>query len=205
MPLDLSTLLSSVGLLNSLVEETIPLVQTIRSGFRANNEEAKQHLSERLKQLQQNLQQAGQLARVAEAYLRTYEDVLELVWLCRRAERFLKGNLDNCRNRDNPDYLGCWNVLDAMFETIDSNRDTPRKAVMDRARWYDEEDKKQIEILFQQFTQAYERASVCVRTKVADDLLHELRGMTRSLQDAEALLQSTLYDKILRALQALGS
>ncbi|GEM_PF-2309125 len=204
MALELSALLTAVGAISSLVKETLPVIQTIRSGIMARNEKAKQQLTESLKQLQQNLQHTGELARMAEVYSRTHENVLELLWLCRRAERFLKDNLDECRDRNSANYAGNWKVLDAMFETIDSNRDSPRKAVMDRGEWYDESDKRQIELLLQQFTSAYERASVCVRTKVADDLLHELRGMTGPLQDAETLLRNTVYDEILRTLQKLA-
>jgi len=205
MVLDLATLISAVGMINSLLKESLPLIQTIRSGMLARNDEAKQQLATKLNQLQQNIQHAGELARVAEEYSRTLENVLELLWLCRRAERFLNDNLDDCRKRNSGNYAGNWKVLEAIFETINSNSDTLRKVVMDRAKWYDEKDKAQIELLYGKFQSAYDRASTDVRNKVADELLYELRSMTGLLQEVETLLRDTVYDKILRTLQKLGS
>ena len=75
---------------------------------------------------------------------------------------------------------------------------------MDRAEWYDEKDKTQIELLVQQFTSAYERAATHVRQKLAGGLSHELRGMTNALKDVETLLQDTIYRKTLSALKGLG-
>ena len=204
MALDLSVLLSSVGTITSLMEGSVKLVQTIRSGLVARNDEVKKQLTTSLTELKQNLEHARELARMAEVYSRTHENILELLWLCRRAERFLRDNLDDCRNRTCANYTGNWKVLDVIFETIDSNRDSPRKVVMDRAEWYDKDDKAQVELLLHQFTSHYDQASACVRNKVADDLLHELRDMTSPLQDAETLLRTTVYEKILMALQKMS-
>jgi hypothetical protein len=206
MAIELSTLLTAAGSISPILKDMVPFVKTISSGiFFRRNEEAKRQLTEKLQEIQQHLRNAGNLAQVAEMYSRTHENVLELLWLCRRAERFLSDNLDDFRNRSNASYAGNWKVLDTLFETIDSSRDAPRKAVLDRGEWYDATDKAQVELKLQEFTSAYERASVGVRSKAADELLPELRGMTRPLLDAENLLRSTVYDKILRSLQRLSS
>ena len=204
MALELNVLISAVGAISSLVKDTVVSVQAIRSGWMAKNDEAKEQLAESLKQLQESLQHAGELSLAAESYFQTYENIVELLSLSRRAERFLKDNMDELRDRRNPNYEGDWRVLEAMFETIDSRRDAPQKVVLDRAQWYDKDDKAQIELLLQQFTASYERASTHLRHKVADDLAYELQGTNRSLQDSYTLLRNTLYDKILRTLQKLG-
>lgn len=204
MVVELSTLLAAVGAVSSCIKEAVPIVQTIRSGVMARNKEAQEKLTKSLKELQQNLQHAGELAQRTEEYLRTHENILELQWLCRRAEGFLKDNLDDCRSRNSANYTGNWNVLDTMFQTIDTNREASRKVVMNRAEWYDERDKDQIEILLQQFTSAYDKAAAHVKHQVASDLLHELHSMTSALQDAETLLRNTIYNRILRTLQKLG-
>lgn len=204
MVLELSALIAAVEAVSLLVKGTVPVVRAIRSGVMARNEEAKRQLMQSLEQLQQNLQHAGELAQVAEGYFQTLENVLELRSLCGRTEGFLKDNLNECRNSDSANYAGNWRVLEAMFQTIDSNRDAPRKVVLARAEWYDERDRDQIGLLLQQFTAAYERAAAHARNKIADDLLYELRGMISPLQDSETLLRNTVYDKILRTLQKLG-
>jgi hypothetical protein len=205
MALELNLLITAVGAISSLVKDTVVTVQAIRSGLMTKNDETKQQLAESLKQLQQNLQHAGELSHAAEGYFQTYENILELLSLSRRLERFLKDNLDDLRDRRNSNYAGGWKVLEAMFETIDSRREAPQKVVLDRAQWYDKDDKAQIELLLQQFTSAYERASTHLRHRIADDLQFELQATTRYLQDVHTLLRSTLYDKILKTLQKLGS
>jgi len=204
MVVELSTLLTAVGAVSSCIKEAVPIVQTIHSGIIARNKKAQDKLMQRLKELQQNLQHVGELGQRTEDYLRTHENILELQWLCSRAESFLKDNLDDCRSRTSTNYAGNWNVLDTMFQTIDTNREASRKVVMDLAEWYDEKDRNQIELLLQQFTSAYDRAATHVRHQVPSDLLYELRGMTSALQDAETVLRNTIYNRILRALKTLG-
>ncbi len=205
MPVELAALITAVSSVSTLVKEAAPIVESIRSGVMARNDEQKQKLAQKLELLEQNLQRAGQLSQVAESYFQTQENILELLALCRRAEVFLKDNLAESRDRSSADYTLNWKVLDGIFETIDSNREAPRKVVLDRSEWYDSSDKDKIELLLQQFTSSFERASTNVRNKLADDLLFELRGMTNHLQDVETLLRNSLYNKILRALQTLGT
>jgi hypothetical protein len=204
MVVELSALLTAVGAVSSLMKEMMPIVQTIRPGFMARNKKTQEKLMKSLKELQQNLQHAGELAQRTEEYLRTHENILELQWLCRRAESFLKDNLDDCRSRTSANYAGNWNVLDTMFQTIGASRDAPQKVVMDLGEWYDEKDKNQIGLLLQQFTSAYDRAAAHVKHHVASDLLYELHSITSSLQDAEIVLRNTIYNRILKALKTLG-
>ena len=130
MALELNVLISAVGAISSLVKDTVVSVQAIRSGMMAKNEEAKEQLTESLKQIEQNLQHAGELSLAAESYFQTYENIVELLSLSRRAERFVKDNIDELRDRSDPNYNGDWRVLEAMFETIDSRRDAPQKVVL---------------------------------------------------------------------------
>ena len=204
MAIELTALLGAVGAVSSLVKEAVPLVKAIRSGFMTKNQEAKDQLEKGLGALQKSLKDAGALAQVAESYFRTHENILELRSLCGRAQTFLEDNLNDCSNRTNAGYTGNWNVLNTMFQNIDANRDEPRKVVLDRAEWYDVEDKNQIELLLQQFNDAHTEATVQVRQKLAIELRSSLRRMTSALNDTESLLRSTIYDKILRGLQKIG-
>ncbi len=205
MALEIAALLTAVGTINSLTKQTVDIVQTIRSGMMARNDEAKQKLEDSLKQIQDNLKLTGKLAQAAEAYARTLEDVLELLALCRRADDVLKENLESCRDRNHPNYASTWRVLDEIFRNIDNNRDTARKVIAGRQEWYDQQDKIQIEDRLNQFNQAYSSALADVRVKSADELSRDLRGMNGNLQDTELFLRSTVYDKILRTLQDLGA
>jgi hypothetical protein len=205
MALEIAALLTAVGTINTLTKQTVEIVQTIRSGMMARNDDTKQKLDTVLKQIQENLKLTGKLAQAAEAYARTLEDVLELLSVCRRADDILKENLDSCRDRNHPNYASTWRVLDEIFRTIDTSRDTARKVISGRQEWYDQQDKIQIEDRLNQFTQAYTTAVADVRMRSADELVRDLRSMNGNLQDTELFLRSTVYDKILRALQDLGA
>jgi hypothetical protein len=91
-----------------------------------------------------------------------------------------------------------------MFETIDSSQESPRKALAARLRYYDKEDQGRLDTHLNEFTMAYTRGAMCVRGKRADDLVAEMRQMIQPLQEAQTVLRSTLYDRILQTLQGLG-
>lgn len=205
MSLELGLILEAVGGVGGLVKQALSIAETVRTDLLGGNKnkETKQKLTEQLQKLEDNVRQTGQLAVYLEGYLQTHENVLELLALCLQTRRFLEANAEACRNRDHAAYPGNWSVIGAWFEIVDSRRDAPRKVVQDRAEWYDVKDKAQIEAFLQQFTSAYDRASVSVRTRVASDLLHELSDMIRPLQETDTALRTTIFDQILKTLQGL--
>ncbi len=205
MAVTVEVLVAAVGAISTFVKEAGPIVNTIRSGFMARNKEAQMQLAQKLQELQHNLQLVGELTQVVETYFETHENVLELLSHCSRAQEFLKENIEECRNKDTGNYSGNWKILDIIFQNMKRSDKAANKVILDRAKWYDQQDKDQIELLLQQYTAHYGRGEASVRHKVADDVLHELRGMTNALEDTEALLRNTIYGKILKALQSLGN
>jgi len=201
---EVSAILASAGALTAAIKAAAPLVQSMSSGIFAQNKKAKQQLVERLDEAQKLLRQTGELAAVAADYCRTHEDVLQLLWRCREAEQCLKDNLDACRDRQSMDYAGKWQLLEAMFQNIDRDADVPRKVMMDRAAWYQIEDRTQIPMLLQQFTGAYNRALGCIHAGNVDVLGREISDMVGRLQEVETGLRITLYDRILEELKRLG-
>jgi hypothetical protein len=204
MPLELEAVLAGVSILRGVVKEALPLVEDIRSGLGARNNQAKKALTEKLGRVEASLGQVGELAKAAEAYGKSLENVLELLWLCQRAERLVHDNSQDFGKKTSPNYAASWRVLDTLFETIESRSEVPRKAIMGLSAWYDERDRAQMDLLLNDFTAAFERASLYTRRRDASDLAGELEDMVKPLQRADTLLRSTVYDKILPTLQSLG-
>ena len=203
MVLELSALLSSAQAVGVLVKETVPIARTISSNLFARNEEAKRQLEAKLQEFQQNLQDVGKLAWVAEEYVRNHQSVQELLSLCRWAERFLRENLDDCLDRNSARYAESWKVLEVMLDTIEMNRQPSLNAAMDRVTWHSEQDKNQVELRLHDFEAAYGQSVAFLKTRAADQLLGKLGDMTGALQYVQTALQDTLYARILRTLQQL--
>ncbi|SMC24381.1 hypothetical protein SAMN02746041_01978 [Desulfacinum hydrothermale DSM 13146] len=203
MPTELSTLLATVGTSVALVKEALPLVDSIKSGWLARNESTKKELQETIDKLRQAVRDTGTLAHHIEGYLRTLENIKELLFICKRVEHLVTDNLTALRNRTDIYYQSTWDLVDLLMESLDRERTTSRMAFLDRISWYDDKDKHQMEMLLRQFAQAFERASGHRETRAADNLLYRMQDMTGTLQNAEALLKDTIYDKSLRTLQSL--
>jgi hypothetical protein len=203
---ELIALLGAVGEAVRLVKDTAQAVGEIRSGRfnKADNEEAKRKLEAALGELQTRLAQVGELARVAQEYGRTHREVIELLSLTRRAEQVLSDGRPLLESPTNAGYEGTWKLVDALFLTIEANGDIARLVAMDRARWYSERDKGQIQASVDQYRSAYLEARRYVRTKSVREALHEVRDMASALQDAESALKST-SDEILSTLQTLDT
>jgi hypothetical protein len=180
-------------------------VESIRSGPLSGNAKTKQELEAKLSELAQSLQHAGSLAWVAAAYSRTNENVLDLLHRCQRADRFLRDNMDKLADGQNHGYQSAWQLMDNLFESISESRDVPRTAMLDRSRWYDEDDRAKIDLRLRDFSIAYERANQAVSVKAARDARRELQGMIEPLADVETLLEDTIYEKVLRTLQQLAA
>lgn len=203
MPTELSTLLATVGTSVALVKDALPLIETIRSGWRAQNDAVKQQLTAKVEQLGRAIHDTGALAHVIENYLQNLENIKELLFLCKRMEHLMDENIKALRNRMDPHYQSTWRTLDLLMENLDRERSTSRKAFLDRIPWYDDQDRHQMDLLLGQFSQAFERASAHRETRAVDNLLHRIRALTSTLLDAEALLKHTIYEKGLKTLQSL--
>jgi hypothetical protein len=202
--IELAAAIAAVKALGPLVSESISLVSGIRSGMLAKNDAQKRALEQKLGELEQSLHRAGELAWVAAAYSRTYEEVTELLQSCRRADRFVRDNMEVLASAKDADHRAGWKLLDAIFDGVGEKREAPIGTMLDRDEWYDQQDKAQIEMRLRDFVVAFERGSVSIRTKAARDVAADLRAMIAPLEEVEAVLQSTIYDKVLRTLQRLA-
>jgi hypothetical protein len=199
MVLEIAAMVSAVEAVGALIKTATSVIQDIRK-----NDDAKKQLADSMEKLRQSLTHAGELAQAAENYFQTFQNVLELRLLCSRAEDFLRENIDECRDRERPDYEGDWKILQIMLQTIETNSQVARQVVMQCANWYDRDDNNQITLLIQQFTTYYDGAKSDVNHREANDLLRDLHDMTTRLLDVETLLGNTIYKKILMALKNLS-
>ena len=203
MPVELAAAIAAVEGVSSLVKASSELVARIGEGFFRRENGAKRELQEKLAELEESLDHGSDLARVAGAYLRVHEKVATLLHLCKRTDAVLRATVDDLEDDRSPAYDAAWRVMQTLFESIGDNRDVPRSVLLDRAEWYDVQDKAQIELRLNDFSFAYAAAADSVRSKLVRDARRDLETMVRSLEDVETLLRTTVYDKILRALEAL--
>lgn len=204
MAVEIAALIAAARGVSELLEQSKPLVAAIKDGFGGGNKAAKEELAKKLDELQTNLRAAGELARMGEAYTRTQDEIRNLLWDCERAKAFLAENIDDCNNRESPKYESCWRLLDSIFDSIDKKRDPVRRALDDRARFYDAQDKAQIEQRLTDFALAYASIQESVRHRAAMDVRDRLATMIGHLDDVSDRLDNTMYDKILDSLQKLG-
>ena len=206
MAVELAAAIAAVKAVSSLVKESSTLVESVADGLGGRNKRAKQELREKLDTLQQHLGRASDLARVAEAYSRAHEQVVTLRQLCERVDDFVRDNMEALSTRStSPEYTTSWRLVERLVDPIDDNRDLPIGAVRDRERWYDTQDKAQIELRLADFNNAYRDAKSALRQRFARDLEAALRQMVEPLREVEVFLESTMYDKVFRALQTLGA
>jgi hypothetical protein len=203
MPLPLMLLLDSIRTVKAIVQEGKDTIGSIRSGFGSKNDPVKEKLSASLKELERRLGNVGQLAEAAETYFQTDESIARLMALCQRTAQFVNENLAGAGDWRNSEYEHTWSVLELLFQDMDQGREFPRKVMLDRAEWYTDRDKTQIEGKLNEFTVAFERAQAYVNSKDATHLVGEIEAMTRPLKDADLALRSTAYDEILAALKGL--
>jgi hypothetical protein len=204
MAVEIAALIAAARGVSELLEQSKPLVAAIKDGFGGGNKAAKEELAKKLDELQTNLRAAGELARMGEAYTRTQDEIRSLLWDCERAKAFLAENMDDCNNRESPKYESCWRLLDSIFDSIDKKRDPIRRALDDRSRFYDAQDKAQIEQRLTDFALAYASIQESVRHRAAMDVRDRLATMIGHLDDVSDKLDDTMYDKILDSLQKLG-
>lgn len=204
MAVEIAALIAAARGVSELLEQSKPLVAAIKDGFGGGNKAAKEELAKKLDELQTNLRAAGELARMGEAYTRTQDEIRNLLWDCERAKAFLAENIDDCNNRESPKYESCWRLLDSIFESIDKKRDPIRRTLDDRSRFYDAQDKAQIEQRLTDFALAYASIQESVRHRAAMDVRDRLATMIGYLDDVSDKLDDTMYDKILDSLQKLG-
>lgn len=201
--IELAAAIAAVKAVSGLVRESVDLVQSIQSGWRAKNDEAQQKLRDRLAQLEQSLSHTGELAWVAAAYARMLESTLELLQSCTRAQLFFRENIDSLSRRAHDEYDADWRLAQVLFDGVDENRAMPRKALLDRVDWYDEKDRAQIDLLLNGFDEAYSQATAFVQTKAAREVQPQLDRMVASLKSVRDALQTTMYDQVLQTLQQL--
>ena len=104
----------------------------------------------------------------------------------------------------NPAYQADWRLVDALFDGVRQGQSVPRSVLLDRAEWYDADDKAKIELRLNEFNGAFQVVSKSVQRRFASDVESEIARLIGPLEDVELLLRSTMYDKILDSLGRVG-
>jgi hypothetical protein len=206
MAVEIVALLGAARAATEVLKESRQLVQDIRSsGVFRKNDEARQELQAKLDELAQNLRDVGKLAQYGEDYTRRHEEILELLWDSERARAFLKQNELACNDAGHPDYVGAWQVLEAIRESMDKRRDPALESLDAQASWYSERERAQMDERRENLVRAFERASQAIRVKAGSDARHQLDALIEQLEHVENALNRTLYDDIFQSLQELAA
>lgn len=204
MAAEITVLLGAAKAVNEVLEQAKPLVARIQSGFRARNDEVQRQLTEQLKQLEQYIHAAGELAHLGEQQARLAQDVRELLWECERAKTVLGEKFDDCNDRDRAGYETCWRKIDTIFESVAKKGDLIDAVQADGLRWFDEVDRAQVLQRVNDYTQAQSGAAEAVAMRAAMAAQQRIDAMCRHLDQVSAALSRSMYDKIFHSLQRLG-
>lgn len=202
MPLELAALLAAIQTSRAIVREGAVLVETIRS-FSRRNEKVRDELTAKLQSIEQQLASIGKVAEVAESYLKTYDNIGDLLSTSEELIQFVKDSGPDLGDSRNASYARDWERIASVYRRIGEDSDAPQKVMLDRAQWYDERDKIQIAGKLRDFSSAYDRAKGFVEGRKMEGVKSELEQMILPLNQAHTLLSSTLYEQILPSLQHL--
>ena len=182
-----------------------PIAASIRSGLGAKNDELKAALINKLAELETSVARASELARAAQAYGEYLENISELLWLSRRLQRVVNDNKDDLEQAGTERYAVNWKLVDTVLEMIDARSEVPRKGWMGLDAWYYKDDEKPMHGLLHGFSTAYNKATGTAKYRKPHDLEYHVAAMVSSLQEAETLIRTTVYDRILGTLQQLNN
>ncbi len=203
MSLELAALLAAIQTARPIVREGTELVTTIRDGISAHNKRVKADLTAKLHSLEEKLESIGQVAEVAESYLKTSDNIGDLLHMSEELNQFVKDAEASLRDSRLPTHDRDWERVTSVYRRIGEARDAPQQVMLDRAEWYDERDKFQIADRMKAFSSAYERAKGFVEARKLDGVRSQLEQMIQPLDEARTLLSLTLYNSILSSLQHL--
>jgi hypothetical protein len=178
-------------------------VKALKLGWSQRSSKVKEELESDVAKLRESLQHAGRLATLASEYSRAYEKIRSLNELCNRANLFLRENMDALSHRNDVSYESDWRVLELIFDGIRDNQDVPDLAALDRANWYDDQDRAQMDLRLDDERRAYGKAADAVARKAARDAEREVKAMIDALSQVDLMLENSLYGKMFDALKAL--
>lgn len=202
----ITALFGAAKAVNSALKEGKELVKEINSGMfgRGANEQAKQKLTLKLGELEQNLSLVGDLARLGEQQARLNQEVHRLLWDCERARAFMTENFADASDRERPGYESAWRIMDTIFDSIEKRDDLIASVQADSARWFDDVDRQGVVDRVTDYTEAKNRASESVQNRAAITAQARIDAMCTALDKVTGTLNRTMYDKIFDSLQTLG-
>lgn len=204
MVVEVTALLGAAKAATEVAQKVHGLVSQIRSGRFTNNDQAKQDLERAIVELQQNLAEAGELAKAGGEYAGVQQDVVDLLWECEHAHSFLKENGPAANTAGNPGYEGTWGTIAQLFASVERQREPLFREADDRILWLNEKDRVQISQRLQEANSAAERASQAVRSKAGSDLDVNLRRMIEELRRVQSSLNDTVRKEIFGSLGELS-
>lgn len=203
--LDLIALAAAVPQVAKGLAATVEKVREVKDGFGGKNAAAKEELNTKLTDLQTQLGNARKLATSAIEYSHTREDFAKLQALCTRIDSYLTENADECRNRAGAHFNSHWEFLRSMFGDLDVARGPSLDMIHNRAEYYDNRDRDQVEIYLGKFEEAFNEARANVKSQDANELLRQTGEMSDAMRHGDRVIRDTLYDTILSSLTGLGA
>jgi hypothetical protein len=180
------------------------LIQDIRTGRFANNDEAKEKLEVAIAELQAHLRDAGALARHGEEYTGLQQDVVELLWECERLRASLRENNRAISQSTDPGYGPAWDGIAQMFDSVELRQAPLFRALDNRIEWLNDKDFGQIQDRLNDAALASQGAAQAVRSKASADAEMHVRRMIEELRRVQASLNDSLLKGIFGSLKELA-
>lgn len=200
MSLEIAALVAGVAGVKKLVDETLPLVDTITARFSSRTKAAKADVEAKLKEIKERLPALGQLAEVADAYVETLDQVHRLYVDCVVLDQYLRVSEDMLANRLGPEFDAGWATADQLLDVVNRDRVASRKTHQDRQKWLDTSDDARLVPLLNEVNIAYERCAAFAEARRPGELRDGLKRLQEPLMTADTLLRTTLREDILRRL-----
>lgn len=205
MPLPLAAMVAGVSALPGIVENSLKVVDSIKSRFSRAGADAKDELASQLTQLRGNLAYVGGLAEAADAYIEALDEIRRLEIDALLVAEYLDHHGDALQNRMSPTFSTSWGSLQQMVATLGRDRDLPTRVHLARQSWFDARDDETLSSRLNDFNVAYARLDQRVQDNRFDGLGPDVEALRKPLNEVDVALRDTLTTKILGGLRQLRS
>jgi hypothetical protein len=203
MSIELGLLLAGVTTASEIVERSLKIVTSIRSGLGGGNNEVKRDLQDQLDKLRSSLAGIGVLAEAADAYLEALEEVRRLDVEALLLEQFLENSRHALQNHLDPTYEAAWQTAGQLLDVVDRNRGLALEVHLTRKRFFDRADDEMIGSRLNDVNEAYKGLVERLKARRYDDFHAGVASLRDPIRKVDALLHNTLTVKILTPLRQL--
>jgi hypothetical protein len=204
MPIELAAILLGTQAVSGIVDGSIKIVNSIRSGMLGGkNDAAKKQLEGDLDELRRNLSNIGVLAEAADAYLDALVQVRRIDVDALLLDQYLEHNRDALGNHMSSTHEVTWRTVDQLVDTIGRDKTVAVEVHLNRKSWFDVADDQMIGGRLNDVNVTYAALVERVKARHLSEVQAGLEALQKPVEELEVLLHGTLADQILKGLRDL--